>query len=164
MKCGGDCTTHGTERKRCSHEGCANGAVNGQVCWRHSAKKLKMKRCSHDGYTNQYRWGEVCMRHGAKAKVECPRQPSEGNNVMMTVSAIARGDRKIGACNLQTDISLVAACQSPTLHPSATATNLSNEEEIGAWFTSPVALQDTKPRPRVPFPEGTRKLVCATPK
>jgi hypothetical protein len=52
-------------KKRCSHEGCANGAVTGGVCIRHGAK---VKRCSHDGCTNQAVEGGVCVRYGAKLK------------------------------------------------------------------------------------------------
>jgi hypothetical protein len=36
--------------------------------------------------------------------------------------------------NLQTNISLTAAHQSPSLYPSATASNHSDDEEIGAWI------------------------------
>jgi hypothetical protein len=44
------CRRHGGKVKRCSSEGCTNGAVKGGVCKRHGAK---VKRCSSNGRTNQ---------------------------------------------------------------------------------------------------------------
>ena len=63
---GGVCVTHGAEKKRCSHEGCANGAVKGGVCITHGAK---VKRCNFEGCNNQVQRGGVCFSHGAKKHV-----------------------------------------------------------------------------------------------
>jgi hypothetical protein len=53
----------------------------------------------------------------------------------MTAVAIARGrSGEISVRNLQMNISLAAACQSPSIHPSVTNPNLVDEEEIGAWI------------------------------
>jgi hypothetical protein len=50
------------------------------------------------------------------------------------VGAIARGGGKISLCNPQKNISIPAARQSPSLYPSATNPNFSDEDEISAWI------------------------------
>ena len=87
---GGVCVTHCVMKKRCSHEGCANGAVKGGVCITHGAMQKRCihkgcanraikvgvcvthgatrKRCSHSGCANQSRKGGVCVTHGATRK------------------------------------------------------------------------------------------------
>jgi hypothetical protein len=59
-----------------------------------------------------------------------PPQPPKGCNATIAV-ATARGGGEISVCDPQMNISFAAACQSPSLHPSASALNLSDEEEIG---------------------------------
>jgi hypothetical protein len=49
------------KRKRCSHDGCSNGAVQGGVCITHGAK-VTHKHCSQEGCTNQAQKGGVCSR------------------------------------------------------------------------------------------------------
>jgi hypothetical protein len=57
----GVCITHGAKVKRCSFEGCANGAINGGVvCITHGAG---VKRCSFKGCTNVAKRGGVCVCH-----------------------------------------------------------------------------------------------------
>ena len=52
----------------------------------------------------------------------------------MTTGATAKGGEEIRLCNLPTNISFATDHQSTSLHPSATAPNLSDEEEISAWI------------------------------
>ena len=63
-------TGHGAHVKKCSHEGCTNLAIHGDVCWRHWEERkmhgAKHKTCSHEGCTNLVIRGGVCGRHGAK--------------------------------------------------------------------------------------------------
>ncbi len=58
---------HGARVKRCSQEGCANGAVKGGVCVMHGANK-KVKRCSQKGCANEAIKGGVCFMHDARVK------------------------------------------------------------------------------------------------
>jgi hypothetical protein len=62
---GGVCVMHGAQKKRCSVKGCTNGAKKGGVCITHGAK---LKQCSVKGCTNQIVKGGVCITHGAKRK------------------------------------------------------------------------------------------------
>ena len=76
---GGVCATHGATKKRWSNEGCVNGAIKGGVCVMHGAKK---KRCSHDGCTNGVVAGGVWVTHSAitiRCKSEgCAKQAQKG--------------------------------------------------------------------------------------
>ena len=128
----------GAKVKRCSHEGCANGAVKGGVCVSHGAK---VKRCSHDGCAKLARKGGVCTRHDAKSlataprEVERPFQPPTGSNAKTAGAIASSGSGKIGSCNPRPNISLATTSRQPiSLHPSEIDPNLLNEEEIGAWI------------------------------
>jgi hypothetical protein len=136
---GGVCIAHGTKvtHRGCSHDSCANLARQGGVCVTHGTKT---KRCSQDGCDNEAHIGGVCKRHGSNSlasvqyEVEQPPQPPKGCNAMTAV-AITRGrGGEISVCKLQMNISLAATCQSPSLHPSATNPNFSDEDEISSWI------------------------------
>jgi hypothetical protein len=77
--------THGAMVKRCSHEGCANGAFKGGVC---IARGAKVKRCQ-EGCANGVNIGGVCFTHGARVK-RCsqegcaPTEPSRGAFALRT--------------------------------------------------------------------------------
>ena len=83
-----------SKTKKCSWEGCANGAVKGGVCIRHGATKTKKKKCSSEGCTNQAQKGGVCIRHGATwTKKQCS---SEGctNQVIRGGVCVRHGAKK----------------------------------------------------------------------
>jgi hypothetical protein len=84
-------------------------------------------------------------------EVEYPPQPPEDHNVT-TMDAIARGGREVIVCNKKTHTSRnpktsprpAIDCQSPSLLPSATATEFSEDDKIGAWvykYVCPEHLQ-----------------------
>ena len=62
-----------------------------------------------------------------------PTQPIEGFEAT-TAGVIARSGGEIGACNLQANTSSASARQSPSLCPSATAPDSSDDEALGAWI------------------------------
>jgi hypothetical protein len=100
---------HKRQKNHCIHKKCANGIVKGGVCWRnHGAKSLAT----------------------SPREVICPPKTIEGSNAT-TAAAIAREEGGIGKRDPQTN---TAACQTPSLHPSATALHHSNEEQFGAWI------------------------------
>ena len=109
---GGVCITHGAMLKRCSHEGCANGAEKGGVCWRHDANSLA----------------------AASGKVKRPPQPTEGLEATTTAGGIARRGTEIGVDYLQTNMGTAAARQPPSSCLSAMIPDFSDDEELGAWI------------------------------
>ena len=113
------CKGHGAvvPQKRCSHEGCANHAKRGGLCYGHG-KHLgtrKSIRCSHDGCTRQSQRGGVCQKHRAKSlvaasgEVKLPPPPPEGSEDTAAV-AVAGGEMEI-----------------EVHYPS-------DDEEMGAWI------------------------------
>ena len=133
---GGVCVAHGATKKRCRHKGCTNQAQNGRVSLTHDAK---ITRCSHKGCKGYSRKGGLCQRHGKKTvatsrgEVKHHPQPSEGFEAT-TVGGIARRVGGFGVNNLQKNISSATPRQSPSPGPSATTTDYSHEEELGAWI------------------------------
>jgi len=67
----GTCSCHGTKRRRCRIDGCANGVVQGGVCVKHGAKR---RICKYPGCEKNTKSHGLCSKHGpARKKCSAPR-------------------------------------------------------------------------------------------
>ena len=144
----GMCVQHGYKKKQCSDNRCTNNVVRNGVCINHGTKRYcTMIECGKPLFQmGKCRFHFRCSLAASTAATANaqkgaarPPHPARGYEATVVItSAIAgggSGEIDIDTHNLQTDASPASSCRSPSLRPSITAPNFSEDDEdiIGAW-------------------------------
>ncbi len=106
---------HHARTKRCSKEGCANGAIRGGVCATHGTTK---KRCSNEGYAKKRNVAATMGAPTESSREACGSRIARGLNVAKS-KGCAKQAQKGGLCRRYDLYSIAAAAaQNGAARPS----------------------------------------------